>query len=72
MDEKESILASVPAELKEKGSLLHASLIDGKVLLKDCNFGILVEGLNFSEFHLSKLIWIKFQSEIHLGNDVAL
>ncbi|KAL1325493.1 hypothetical protein AAHE18_13G164300 [Arachis hypogaea] len=30
VDQKESILASIPAELKEKGSLVHASLIDGK------------------------------------------
>lgn len=30
-DEKDSILASVPTNLKEKGSTLHASLIDGKV-----------------------------------------
>nr|XP_004293105.2 PREDICTED: peptidyl-prolyl cis-trans isomerase CYP37, chloroplastic isoform X1 [Fragaria vesca subsp. vesca] len=29
-DEKDSILASVPADLREKGSTLHASLIDGK------------------------------------------
>ncbi|XP_048327273.1 peptidyl-prolyl cis-trans isomerase CYP37, chloroplastic isoform X2 [Ziziphus jujuba] len=29
-DEKDSILASVPTNLKEKGSTLHASLIDGK------------------------------------------
>lgn len=31
MDEKDSILASVPIDLKEKGSTLYASLIDGKV-----------------------------------------
>ncbi|KAK9269598.1 hypothetical protein L1049_001374 [Liquidambar formosana] len=30
MNEKESILASVPTDLKEKGSILYASLIDGK------------------------------------------
>ncbi|RDX65868.1 Peptidyl-prolyl cis-trans isomerase CYP37, chloroplastic, partial [Mucuna pruriens] len=30
VDEKDSILASIPAELKEKGSLVHASLIEGK------------------------------------------
>ncbi|KAJ1408516.1 Cyclophilin-type peptidyl-prolyl cis-trans isomerase domain [Sesbania bispinosa] len=30
VDEKDSILASIPAELKERGSLVHASLIDGK------------------------------------------
>ncbi|XP_010278300.1 PREDICTED: peptidyl-prolyl cis-trans isomerase CYP37, chloroplastic [Nelumbo nucifera] len=30
MDEKESILGSIPEDLKEKGSMLHASLIDGK------------------------------------------
>ncbi|KAL4390577.1 hypothetical protein AHAS_Ahas03G0159000 [Arachis hypogaea] len=30
VDQKESILASIPAELKEKGSLVHASLINGK------------------------------------------
>ncbi|XP_002530189.2 peptidyl-prolyl cis-trans isomerase CYP37, chloroplastic isoform X2 [Ricinus communis] len=29
-DEKDSILASIPADLKEKGSALYASLIDGK------------------------------------------
>ncbi|CAK7327574.1 unnamed protein product [Dovyalis caffra] len=29
-DEKDSILASLPADLKEKGSTLYASLIDGK------------------------------------------
>ncbi|KDP38925.1 hypothetical protein JCGZ_00682 [Jatropha curcas] len=29
-DEKDSILASIPADLKEKGSELYASLIDGK------------------------------------------
>jgi hypothetical protein len=31
VDEKDSILASVPIDLKEKGSTLYASLIDGKV-----------------------------------------
>ncbi|XP_057964008.1 peptidyl-prolyl cis-trans isomerase CYP37, chloroplastic isoform X2 [Malania oleifera] len=30
MDEKESILASIPADLKEKGSILYTSLIEGK------------------------------------------
>ncbi|XP_043689482.1 peptidyl-prolyl cis-trans isomerase CYP37, chloroplastic [Telopea speciosissima] len=30
MDEKESILGSIPMDLKEKGSVLYASLIDGK------------------------------------------
>ncbi|KMT13019.1 hypothetical protein BVRB_4g087340 [Beta vulgaris subsp. vulgaris] len=30
LDEKEAILASFPSESKEKGSLLYASLIDGK------------------------------------------
>ncbi|XP_021758764.1 peptidyl-prolyl cis-trans isomerase CYP37, chloroplastic-like isoform X1 [Chenopodium quinoa] len=30
LDEKESILGSMPADSKEKGSLLYASLIDGK------------------------------------------
>lgn len=30
-DEKDSILASIPTNLKEKGSTLYASLIDGKV-----------------------------------------
>uniref|UniRef100_F6H280 Peptidyl-prolyl cis-trans isomerase CYP38-like PsbQ-like domain-containing protein n=1 Tax=Vitis vinifera TaxID=29760 RepID=F6H280_VITVI len=30
MDEKESILATLPPDLKEKGSTLYASLIDGK------------------------------------------
>lgn len=30
-DEKDSILASLPADLKEKGSMLYASLVDGKV-----------------------------------------
>lgn len=32
LDKKEAILASVPAESKERGSLLYESLIDGKVL----------------------------------------
>ena len=31
VDEKDSILASLPTNLKEKGSTLYASLIDGKV-----------------------------------------
>ncbi|RZC09066.1 peptidyl-prolyl cis-trans isomerase CYP37, chloroplastic-like [Glycine soja] len=30
VDEKNSILASIPAELKERASLVHASLIEGK------------------------------------------
>ena len=30
-DEKDSILASIPADLREKGSTLYTSLIDGKV-----------------------------------------
>ncbi|KAL5061757.1 hypothetical protein RYX36_023494 [Vicia faba] len=30
VDEKDAILASIPAELKEKASLVHATLIDGK------------------------------------------
>ncbi|KEH19455.1 putative peptidylprolyl isomerase [Medicago truncatula] len=30
VDEKDSILASIPAELKEKASLVHSTLIDGK------------------------------------------
>ncbi|XP_068644470.1 peptidyl-prolyl cis-trans isomerase CYP37, chloroplastic [Aristolochia californica] len=30
VDEKESILSSIPAELREKGSTVYASLIDGK------------------------------------------
>ncbi|XP_011098349.1 peptidyl-prolyl cis-trans isomerase CYP37, chloroplastic [Sesamum indicum] len=34
VDEKESILSSIPAELREKGSVLYASLIDGKDGLK--------------------------------------
>ncbi|XP_024018633.1 peptidyl-prolyl cis-trans isomerase CYP37, chloroplastic isoform X1 [Morus notabilis] len=34
IDEKDSILASIPADLKEKGSTLYASLIDGKEGLK--------------------------------------
>lgn len=35
VDDKDSILAGIPADLKEKGSELYASLIDGKVLLKE-------------------------------------
>lgn len=31
-NEKESILSSMPDELREKGSVLHASLTEGKVL----------------------------------------
>ncbi|XP_014494604.1 peptidyl-prolyl cis-trans isomerase CYP37, chloroplastic [Vigna radiata var. radiata] len=34
VDEKDSILASIPAELKIKGSLVHASLIEGKGCLQ--------------------------------------
>lgn len=34
-DEKESILSSIPAELREEGSLLYASLTDGKGGLKN-------------------------------------
>ncbi|KAK7405206.1 hypothetical protein VNO78_06405 [Psophocarpus tetragonolobus] len=30
VDEKDSILASIPAELKERGSVVHTSLIEGK------------------------------------------
>lgn len=30
-DEKDSVLASLPADLKEKGSALYTSLINGKV-----------------------------------------
>ncbi|XP_061351866.1 peptidyl-prolyl cis-trans isomerase CYP37, chloroplastic-like [Gastrolobium bilobum] len=30
VDEKDSILASIPAELKERGTMVHATLIDGK------------------------------------------
>lgn len=29
-EEKESILGSIPVEFKEKGSVLYASLLDGK------------------------------------------
>lgn len=32
VDEKESILASVPVDQREKGQAIYASLIDGKVL----------------------------------------
>lgn len=32
-DEKDSILGSMPVDLREKGSVLYASLIDGKVSL---------------------------------------
>lgn len=32
MEQKESLLGALPEELKEKGSLLFASLTDGKVL----------------------------------------
>jgi hypothetical protein len=31
VDEKDSILASIPDELKQKASLVHQTLIDGKV-----------------------------------------
>lgn len=31
IDDKDSILASIPAELRDKGSELYASLVDGKV-----------------------------------------
>lgn len=31
VDDKDSILASIPADLKDKGSELYASLIDSKV-----------------------------------------
>ncbi|OIW06114.1 hypothetical protein TanjilG_29870 [Lupinus angustifolius] len=34
VDEKDAILASIPPELKERGSLVHASLIDGKAGLQ--------------------------------------
>lgn len=34
MDEKDSILASIPTDMKEKGSILHTSLTDGKDGLK--------------------------------------
>lgn len=32
LDEKEAILGSIPAESKEKGSLLYTTLIEGKVV----------------------------------------
>lgn len=32
VDDKDSILAGIPADLREKGSELYDSLIDGKVL----------------------------------------
>ncbi|KAI8552660.1 hypothetical protein RHMOL_Rhmol06G0283400 [Rhododendron molle] len=35
VDDKGSIMASIPADLREKGSELYDSLIDGKVLLKE-------------------------------------
>ncbi|KAK4486709.1 hypothetical protein RD792_006769 [Penstemon davidsonii] len=35
LDEKESILSSIPSELKEEGSVLYASLTDGKDGLKN-------------------------------------
>lgn len=35
MDEKDSILASIPTDMKEKGSILHTSLTDGKVISKE-------------------------------------
>lgn len=31
IDDKDTILASIPADLKDKGSELYATLIDGKV-----------------------------------------
>lgn len=31
MDEKDSILTSIPADLREKGSQFYTSLVDGKV-----------------------------------------
>lgn len=31
IDDKDSILASIPADLRDKGSELYASLVDGKV-----------------------------------------
>lgn len=31
-DEKEAILGSIPIDLRENGSVLYASLIDGKVI----------------------------------------
>ncbi|CAL0333771.1 unnamed protein product [Lupinus luteus] len=34
VEEKDAILASIPPELKERGSLVHASLIDGKAGLQ--------------------------------------
>lgn len=35
VDDKDSIMASIPADLREKGSELYDSLIDGKVLWKE-------------------------------------
>ncbi|XP_073005656.1 peptidyl-prolyl cis-trans isomerase CYP37, chloroplastic isoform X1 [Typha latifolia] len=35
MEEKEAIMGSVPGELKEKGSMLYASLLDGKGSLQN-------------------------------------
>ncbi|KAK3424289.1 hypothetical protein EUGRSUZ_F01089 [Eucalyptus grandis] len=40
-DERDSILTSIPAELRDKGSSLYASLIDGKGGLQD-----LLQGIN--------------------------
>lgn len=38
-DGKESILSSIPAEFREKGSILYASLVDGKVFQsKSCSY----------------------------------
>jgi hypothetical protein len=39
VDEKEVILASLPTNLKEKGSTLYASLIDGKVCIRPSEEG---------------------------------
>lgn len=35
VDDKDSILASIPEERKEKGFLVHESLINGKVFKKN-------------------------------------
>jgi len=43
MDEKEAILGNIPSELKERGTLLYTSLIDGKVLIKNGCFLMLME-----------------------------
>lgn len=47
-DEKDSILASIPADLKEKGSTLYASLIDGKVYRGTLAESAVCEKGNFS------------------------